>query len=67
MLQRINMIETNEMIENNTKEIRRAQLFKGVLKTIDHMDFDITDLKGAVRDIATVKSLVKTVLAVDDK
>lgn len=61
------MIEANEMIENNTKEIRRAQLFKAALKTIDDMAFDITDLKSAVRDIATVKSLVKTVLAVDDE
>jgi hypothetical protein len=39
-------------------------LMKDTLKTIRDMKLDITDGKGFVRDAATIKALVKTILAV---
>ena len=39
-------------------------LMKDTLKTIRDMKLDITDNKNFVRDAATIKALVKTILAV---
>jgi hypothetical protein len=64
----------NEMpIFNNAKEkasykceqlYKDNGLMKDTLKTIRDMTLDITDNKNFVRDAETIKSLIRTILAV---
>jgi hypothetical protein len=46
---------------------RDNQLMLSVLNNISDMKLDISELSKSVRDIETIKSVVKTVLSVVDK
>ena len=51
--------------QEKCEELYKANaLMKDTLKTIRDMNIDITDNNKFVRDAATIKALVKTILAV---